>query len=115
MRIVSESVLAGRQFIDRPHRVAAAADADAWADRLVEAGAAPPDVSVVVPILNEQESIGPLYAEVKGVMDASGLSWEMVVVDDGSADASIDRLRAASAGDRRITIIEFSRRFGQTS
>jgi glycosyltransferase involved in cell wall biosynthesis len=113
MRIASESVLPGRQFIDRPHRVALGLASD---HRAREQDAAPaPVVSIVVPILNEQESVGPLYAEVREVMETSGYPWELVVVDDGSTDASVRRLRAASAGDPRVTIIEFSRRFGQTA
>ena len=67
-------------------------------------GAAEPTVSIVVPVLNEEESIGLLYQEIVEVMDASGLTWEFIVVDDGSSD-----------GDPRLLVIEFSRRVGQTA
>lgn len=76
---------------------------------------ASPDVSVVVPMLNEEENIVLLYKELAEVMGESGFSWEAIFIDDGSWDRSVARLREAAAGDARVTIIELSRRFGQTA
>lgn len=114
MRTALDSALADRHFIDRPPRLFRHTAATARDDGDAPP-AATPDVSVVVPFLNEEESVAPLYAEIRDAMDASGLTWELIAVDDGSTDAGVRRLRAAAAGDPRLTIVEFSRRFGQTS
>lgn len=60
-----------------------------------------PDVSVVVPAKDEAASLRLLAERVRAVLDAEGLSWELVVVDDGSTDGS-DRLLAELARDQRI-------------
>jgi len=73
------------------------------------------DLSVVVPIHNEQENVEPLYAELNEVLSGMGISYEMVFVDDGSTDGSLERLRAASRDDPHATIIELRRNFGQTA
>jgi glycosyltransferase involved in cell wall biosynthesis len=74
-----------------------------------------PLVSVVVPVLNEEESVGPLYAEIAEVMGEQAEPWELIIVDDGSTDRSVERLYAAVGSDPRVLVVEFSRRFGQTA
>jgi glycosyltransferase involved in cell wall biosynthesis len=72
------------------------------------------DVSIIVPIFNEEDNVKPLYEELNEVMSQSGLDYELVFVDDGSKDKSIERLRAVCASDPRATIIQLRRNFGQT-
>lgn len=62
----------------------------------------PPDLSVVVPVRNEAGNIGPLLAEIGRVLDAAGIAWEAIVVDDGSTDASWGEIAAAAAADPRV-------------
>ncbi|MHC4861811.1 MAG: glycosyltransferase family 2 protein [Planctomycetota bacterium] len=77
--------------------------------------AAEPQVSVVVPMLNEEDNVVPLYEELRDVMEEFGRPWEVIFVDDGSFDDSVPRLLAASARDPRVTVLELTKRFGQTA
>lgn len=73
------------------------------------------DLSVVIPVHNEEENAVPLYNEVKRELDKTGLDWECIIVDDGSTDRTIDRLTEAFAGDPRLVIVCLRRNFGQTA
>jgi glycosyltransferase involved in cell wall biosynthesis len=67
-------------------------------------------VSVVAPMLDEEDCVEGFYSRVR---DALGdVPWELVVVDDGSADGTGSALRALAARDERVRVIELSRRFG---
>ena len=73
------------------------------------------DVSVVVPLYNEEESLSELYAWIARVMDENGLSYEVIFVDDGSTDASwsvVRRLEKENAGVVRG--IRFRRNYGKS-
>ena len=73
------------------------------------------DVSVVVPLYNEEESLYELYAWIARVMDENGLSYEVIFVDDGSTDASwsvVRRLEKENAGVVRG--IRFRRNYGKS-
>jgi glycosyltransferase involved in cell wall biosynthesis len=70
--------------------------------------------SVVVPVLDEQENIPPLYVKLTEVMDALGEPYEIVFVDDGSRDQSFRVLSEIYESDRRVNVIRFRRNFGQT-
>ncbi|MBT56223.1 MAG: glycosyltransferase [Mameliella sp.] len=74
-----------------------------------------PDISVCVPIYNEEDSVGPLHAAIVAALEPSGYSFEIVLVDDGSRDDTIPRLRELSALDPRIVVVRFRRNAGQTS
>ena len=74
-----------------------------------------PKYSVVIPHHNEEENLGDLYAGLKAVMEASGETFELVMVDDGSADHTFHRLREIAAVDSRVTVVRLRRNFGQTS
>ncbi len=74
-----------------------------------------PDVSIVVPMLNEEDNVVPLFEEIRQVMDGGKLTWEVIFVDDGSYDRTVPRLREAIADEPRAAIIELTRRFGQTA
>jgi glycosyltransferase involved in cell wall biosynthesis len=73
------------------------------------------DVSIVVPIYNEEENILPLYQRVTEAMAASDLSYELILVDDGSKDSSYAVLKGIADQDRWVKVIRFRRNFGQTA
>ncbi len=73
------------------------------------------DLSIVVPIYNEEENIPLLYAEIQEVLDNSSYSYELICVDDGSSDRSVAVLEELSAKDDRVVVIELRRNFGQTA
>ena len=73
------------------------------------------DVSIVIPLLNEEDNVRPLYDELAGVMNQGPYSYELILVSDGSTDDTVPRLREIAGQDDRVTLIELSRRFGQTA
>jgi glycosyltransferase involved in cell wall biosynthesis len=76
-----------------------------------------PDISVVVPLYNEEESLRELVAWITGVMVAEGFSYEIVFVDDGSTDCSwsiVEELAAGTA-DGVVHGIKFSRNYGKSA
>lgn len=73
------------------------------------------DLSVVIPIYYEEENIRPLYEAVTGALDATGLSYEIITVDDGSGDGSFAVLQELALMDKRLRVIRFRRNFGQTA
>ena len=73
------------------------------------------EISIVVPIYDEEENIVPLYERIAQTMDALGRTWEAVFVDDGSQDQSFNILKAIGEQDNHIRVIQFRRNFGQTA
>jgi glycosyltransferase involved in cell wall biosynthesis len=74
-----------------------------------------PKYSIVVPLHDEQENVTELYDRLKAVMESSGESFELVLVDDGSRDSTFALLREIAAVDSRVTVVRLRRNFGQTS
>src|SRR5437016_7513060 len=74
-----------------------------------------PKYSIVVPFHNEQESVTALYDRLKAVMEATGDSFELVFVDDGSIDRTYKLLREIVTIDSRVVVVKLRRNFGQTS
>ncbi|HIF64513.1 MAG: glycosyltransferase family 2 protein [bacterium] len=72
------------------------------------------DYSVVLPVFDEKDNLEPLHAELTVVMEALKCSYEIIYVDDGSADGSLDVLRRLHDDDDRVRVISFRRNFGQT-
>jgi glycosyltransferase involved in cell wall biosynthesis len=73
-------------------------------------------VSIVIPLYNEEENVEDLYRELKSVLrSGSKYSYEFVLVDDGSSDRTVERLRQIAGNDPEIVIVEFRRNFGQTA
>lgn len=73
------------------------------------------DLSVVIPVFNEAENIGPLFAELKSALAGLGRSYEIIVVDDGSKDESFELLRGLHEQEERIRVVRLRRNFGQTA
>jgi glycosyltransferase involved in cell wall biosynthesis len=73
------------------------------------------DLSVVIPLYNEEECIDLAVDEVLGVLDGLPLRSELLLVNDGSTDSTGAKAAAWQARDSRIVVIEFRRNFGQTS
>jgi dolichol-phosphate mannosyltransferase len=72
----------------------------------------PPIYSIIAPIFNESGNIPELYRRLKDVMESSGETWEMIMVDDGSTDSSADLIRQYANEDARIKPVIFARNFG---
>jgi dolichol-phosphate mannosyltransferase len=75
-------------------------------------GAAVPELSVVIPIYNEEENLSELYSRLVRVLDGAQSDFELVVVDDGSRDKSVQILKELEASDKRVVVIELARNFG---
>lgn len=71
-----------------------------------------PDISVIIPIYNEEKNIAVLYQRMNKVLDDLGCSSELVFINDGSRDASIFLIRELAEKDKRVKYINFSRNFG---
>jgi len=73
------------------------------------------DLSVVIPLYNEEENVRLLLQRVLGTLAELSLSWEVIVVDDGSTDGSYALLKELASGEPRLRIVHFRRNFGQTA
>ncbi len=73
------------------------------------------DISVVVPLYNEEDNVHLLYEEIRGVLDTMAEQAEIVFVDDGSRDATLAKLEAIQAGDDHVRVVSLRRNFGQTA
>jgi glycosyltransferase involved in cell wall biosynthesis len=74
---------------------------------------AAPLISLVVPCYNEEEAIPGFYEEVSKVLAVTGGRFELVFVDDGSKDGTIETLRRLASSDDRVRYLSFSRNFGK--
>ncbi len=72
-----------------------------------------PELSVVVPVYNEAPVIGDFHRRLIAALDALPVSSEVVYVNDGSSDGSIDLLRGFALSDARVVVLDFSRNFGK--
>ncbi len=73
-----------------------------------------PELSVVVPLLDEQDNIGPLYEQISRAL-AQRYNYEVIFIDDGSSDNSFAILADLQKADPRIRVIRFRKNFGQTA
>ncbi|WOJ89266.1 glycosyltransferase family 2 protein [Methylocapsa polymorpha] len=78
-----------------------------------DAGVADAELSVVAPVHNESENIGPLLQRLLPVLEHCAPSFEVIFVDDGSTDDTLDVLRAAHEKDPRVRALSLSRNFGK--
>lgn len=70
-------------------------------------------LSLVVPMHDEADGLDALFSRLDGAVATLGVEIEIVCVDDGSRDSTLEALRARAAGDRRLRVIAFSRNFGK--
>ncbi len=76
----------------------------------------PFDLSVVLPVYNEEENILLVHEELKGVLDTTGLRYEIIYVDDGSRDDSAQKItQLAEQSPNKVRAVLFRRNFGQTA
>lgn len=73
------------------------------------------DLSVIAPIYNEEESIPHLVAQVRDALVSADLSYELILVDDGSSDHSYAAMEAQFTEDAAVSIVRLRRNFGQTA
>lgn len=74
------------------------------------------DLSLVIPVYNEEENLPILFNAVHQALDPLGKSWEVVFVDDGSCDGSLNVLRQLAQDDPlHVRVVVFRRNFGQTA
>ena len=72
-----------------------------------------PELSVITPVYNESRNIEALLKRLVPVLERCAASFEIIFVDDGSTDDTLDLLRAAHAEDPRIRALSLSRNFGK--
>ena len=73
------------------------------------------EISIVVPVLNELESLPHLHKELTDTLNAVGKSYEIIFVDDGSTDGSVEVVRDIVANDDAVVLVELRRRFGKST
>jgi glycosyltransferase involved in cell wall biosynthesis len=71
------------------------------------------DISVILPVHNEAESLPAVHAELKSVLENLNATWEIILIDDGSTDKTREAARALSGGGTRTLVL--GRNFGQTA
>ncbi len=71
------------------------------------------DISIIIPMLNEEQNSRPLYERLSATLAAYGKSYEIVFVDDGSTDKTVEILQSFQKSDSRIVLVQFLRNFGQ--
>jgi glycosyltransferase involved in cell wall biosynthesis len=72
-------------------------------------------ISVIIPIYGEENNIDPLFGDLLPVLKGLHRDFEIIAVNDGSRDASLQRLRVASAKIPELRVIDFRRNYGQTA
>jgi dolichol-phosphate mannosyltransferase len=71
-----------------------------------------PRYSIVAPVYNEEGNIQDLYNRISTVMDSTDEAWELILVNDGSRDRSLELMVELAAQDRRVKVVNFARNFG---
>jgi glycosyltransferase involved in cell wall biosynthesis len=74
-----------------------------------------PDISVFLPVLNEEPNLRPLHEKMRAALAEIGLASEVIYVDDGSTDGSLAVLREIADADSRVRVISLRRNYGQTA
>jgi glycosyltransferase involved in cell wall biosynthesis len=75
----------------------------------------PPQLSIVVPLFNEEATIDPLHRRLSAVLARIGRTAEIIYVDDGSSDGTYFALCAIGAGDPAVVLVKLARNYGQTA
>ncbi len=77
--------------------------------------AAVPELSLFLPVLNEEDNLRPMHEKIRAALDELGKAAEVIYVDDGSTDKSLAVLREIAASDSRVRVILLRRNYGQTA
>jgi len=72
------------------------------------------DLSIIVPLFNEEENVRPLYERISREVGLLGIDYEILLVDDGSHDRTFEIASQLASDDRRLRVIRFRKNFGQT-
>lgn len=110
-----ESDVTGRASLSRSSRDRADGPEVAIMHCLPRRPRGPMDLSVVVPVFNEQDNVAPLAAEVRASVRDLSSTWELLFVDDGSADATPEVVDRLASEDPRIRLVQLNRNAGQTA
>lgn len=73
------------------------------------------DLTIVVPLYNEEENVERLYSSIVDAVDGEGISFEVVLVNDGSRDRTFDIAAGIADDDSRVRVVEFRKNYGQTA
>lgn len=93
------------------HSLALAKPGVPWNQTVYDAGM--PKISVVIPLLNEEENVAPLVRECSETLDQAGTDYEIILVDDGSTDGTYEQIRKAAQNRPSVSAIRLRRNFGQ--
>src|SRR5688500_4451357 len=74
-----------------------------------------PELSLFLPVLNEEDNLRPMHEKIRAALDSLGKSAEVIFVDDGSTDRSLEILKEIAADDPRVRVISLRRNYGQTA
>ncbi|MBA3768354.1 MAG: glycosyltransferase, partial [Acidobacteria bacterium] len=74
-----------------------------------------PDISVFLPVYNEEPNLRPLHAKMDEALGKLGRTAEIIYVDDGSTDGSLEVLRGLAHADARVRVVALRRNYGQTA
>jgi glycosyltransferase involved in cell wall biosynthesis len=74
-----------------------------------------PELSLFLPVLDEEENLRPMHAKIQEALTSLGKTAEVIYVDDGSTDSSLKILREIAAQDARVRVISLRRNYGQTA
>ncbi|QYO66559.1 glycosyltransferase family 2 protein [Leptolyngbya sp. 7M] len=74
-----------------------------------------PELSLFLPVLNEEDNLRPMQAKIRAALEELGKTAEIIYVDDGSTDRSLEILREIAVEDRHVRVISLRRNYGQTA
>jgi dolichol-phosphate mannosyltransferase len=106
MRVYEEEETLKRRRVEVPRAGTATDGGD---------GGETPDISVFLPVFNEEPNLRPLHAKMQDALAALGRTAEIIYVDDGSSDGSLEVLREIAGQDARVRVIALRRNYGQTA
>ncbi|HEU4390453.1 MAG TPA: glycosyltransferase family 2 protein [Blastocatellia bacterium] len=74
-----------------------------------------PEISIIIPVYNEEQNLRPLYTRLRESLERIGRTYEVIFVDDGSTDTSLEALREAADLNPKVRVIRLRRNYGQTA